>query len=608
MKPQSGLLIHIRNRDGEPANRVHLQTKGKGLFEYDAMVDGSGSFYVPGGSGQCNLVASSMIDHFGIMKNISAPGEYTLDAKGLCPVNLSARKKDSSLMPAYFRFVSSPDLFMEFPPYSDTIFLSPETYTITATGTSDFYYLGKTDVKINASEQPIRIDLDASSMETGTFTISYDKLDSVYISFISFFGDAANFFDHFGGPIMSISSGTKFTFSVGEYQIRYRFGIYVPEIPEAWRYFFGNKTINISNDNINLNLGDQLNGIIKTDKQYYSPGENVNIEAFFEDSAGWRFRYILYYYKPGYYVGSYYELIKGNMTIKDPDSNVVLSETGKECWSGPSCLPDNFRIPSDSKEGNYEIIISLDTGPFQGVVSASYSFRVTKDIGDIVGPRLIISSPPYYSTVETDSVVLTGTATDKSGIDKITINNSEASLSPDGSFSKTVNLIKGTNTITIIALDKVGNKTTKIIRVTYQKAVQQTVITLQPDNAYMTVNNVSQEIDPGRCTKPVIIPEWSRTVVPIRAIVEALGGTISWEGTERKVTINFKGTTIELWIDNSQAKVNGTEVYIDPNNHNVKPIIVNSRTMLPLRLVAESLGCDVGWDNDTRTITITYGG
>lgn len=30
--------------------------------------------------------------------------------------------------------------------------------------------------------------------------------------------------------------------------------------------------------------------------------------------------------------------------------------------------------------------------------------------------------------------------------------------------------------------------------------------------------------------------------------------------------------------------------------------------MLPLRFVAESLGCDVGWDNDTRAITITYGG
>jgi len=203
--------------------------------------------------------------------------------------------------------------------------------------------------------------------------------------------------------------------------------------------------------------------------------------------------------------------------------------------------------------------------------------------------------------------VLKGTATDDmSGVDKVTVNGNKVNVASNGSFSKTVYLIEGTNTITIIATDKAENESTKTIMVTYRKAAQQTVITLQPDNSYMTVNNVSQEIDPGRGTKPVIIPEWSRTVVPIRAIVEALGGTISWEGTERKVTINFKGTTIELWIDNPKSRVNGTEVYIDPNNHSVKPIIVNSRTMLPLRFVAESLGCDVGWDNDTRTITITY--
>jgi len=84
--------------------------------------------------------------------------------------------------------------------------------------------------------------------------------------------------------------------------------------------------------------------------------------------------------------------------------------------------------------------------------------------------------------------------------------------------------------------------------------------------------------------------------------------TISWDGTERKVTVNFNGTTIELWIDKPQAKVNGVMKWIDPNNHNVKPIIVNDRTMLPLRFVAESLGCTVDWNPDTRTITITYGG
>ena len=132
------------------------------------------------------------------------------------------------------------------------------------------------------------------------------------------------------------------------------------------------------------------------------------------------------------------------------------------------------------------------------------------------------------------------------------------------------------------------------------------IITLKPDNPYMTVNGLKQEIDPGRGTKPVIIPKWSRTVVPIRAIVEALGGTIGWDGKERKVTINFNGTIIELCVDNPKAKVKGEAKWIDEGNHNVKPIIKNGRTMLPLRFVAESLGCSVDWDAATRTITITY--
>jgi len=85
-----------------------------------------------------------------------------------------------------------------------------------------------------------------------------------------------------------------------------------------------------------------------------------------------------------------------------------------------------------------------------------------------------------------------------------------------------------------------------------------------------------------------------------------LGGTIAWDGTERKVTISFKGTNIELWIDKPTALVNGSSAKIDPNNAEVVPKIINSRTMIPLRFVAESLGCDVQWEGSTRTITVTY--
>ena len=129
------------------------------------------------------------------------------------------------------------------------------------------------------------------------------------------------------------------------------------------------------------------------------------------------------------------------------------------------------------------------------------------------------------------------------------------------------------------------------------------LITLRINDPYFKINGTPKKIDKGG-SKPIIKND--RTLLPIRAIIEALNGTVSWDGTERKVTINFNGITIYLWIDNPQVKVNGVEKWIDPNNHDVKPIIINGRTMLPLRFVAESLGCKVGWNGTTRTITITY--
>ena len=113
------------------------------------------------------------------------------------------------------------------------------------------------------------------------------------------------------------------------------------------------------------------------------------------------------------------------------------------------------------------------------------------------------------------------------------------------------------------------------------------------------VNGVKKEIDPGRGTVPVIIK--GRTLVPIRAIIEELGGTIDWDNNTKKVTIKFKNKTIELWIDKTIAKVDGLIAELD-----VAPQIINGRTMLPIRFVTEELGCSVDWNDKTKTITITY--
>jgi subtilisin family serine protease len=62
---------------------------------------------------------------------------------------------------------------------------------------------------------------------------------------------------------------------------------------------------------------------------------------------------------------------------------------------------------------------------------------------------------------------------------------------------------------------------------------------------------------------------------------------------------------IELWIDNPQARVDSKVVQVDPYNVNVAPRIIEGRTMVPARFVAENLGANVGWEEKQRKVTIT---
>jgi hypothetical protein len=136
----------------------------------------------------------------------------------------------------------------------------------------------------------------------------------------------------------------------------------------------------------------------------------------------------------------------------------------------------------------------------------------------------------------------------------------------------------------------------------FEQEGKQTVMVLQVGNVAFTVDGTSKTLD----SPPVI--KNGRTLVPIRAIIEALEGTVGWDGTARKATVTLGSATVELWIGKSAAKVNGVSTFIDPANANVVPEIINGRTMLPVRFVSESLGCSVLWADTTKTITITYEG
>lgn len=90
-----------------------------------------------------------------------------------------------------------------------------------------------------------------------------------------------------------------------------------------------------------------------------------------------------------------------------------------------------------------------------------------------------------------------------------------------------------------------------------------------------------------------------RTLVPVRAIFEALGATVAWDQETQTATGTRGDITVTIQIDNITAYVNGEAKTLD-----VPAQLVDNRTMVPARFISEALDCDVTWDQDTQTAAV----
>ncbi|MED2253958.1 stalk domain-containing protein [Brevibacillus parabrevis] len=97
----------------------------------------------------------------------------------------------------------------------------------------------------------------------------------------------------------------------------------------------------------------------------------------------------------------------------------------------------------------------------------------------------------------------------------------------------------------------------------------------------------------GRGVDSDVLPlkQNGRMLVPIRVIGEATGAQVTYDATNRRVAFNQKGEHVSLDINSRLAYVNGKRVTLE-----TAPIIVNKRTLVPLRFVSEALGYQVEWD------------
>ncbi|MDD6563906.1 MAG: copper amine oxidase N-terminal domain-containing protein, partial [Clostridiales bacterium] len=130
----------------------------------------------------------------------------------------------------------------------------------------------------------------------------------------------------------------------------------------------------------------------------------------------------------------------------------------------------------------------------------------------------------------------------------------------------------------------------------YSAGLKDVVVSLQIDNPILEYNGTKYSIDDNNTTP---IEKNGRTLVPIRSVIEAFGGDVSWNGDTRTATLKMDGDTVSLTIGSNTGYLNGVGQYLD-----VAPEIINGRTMLPIRFVAESFNLGVAWEGDTRTVTI----
>ena len=96
---------------------------------------------------------------------------------------------------------------------------------------------------------------------------------------------------------------------------------------------------------------------------------------------------------------------------------------------------------------------------------------------------------------------------------------------------------------------------------------------------------------------PVIVD--GRTLVPLRAIFEALGASVEWDNDTRSVLSERAGSSVSLTVGSNLMKVNGVDKILD-----VPAQIIQDRTLVPLRAISEAFECSVEWDNSTRSVLI----
>ena len=100
------------------------------------------------------------------------------------------------------------------------------------------------------------------------------------------------------------------------------------------------------------------------------------------------------------------------------------------------------------------------------------------------------------------------------------------------------------------------------------------------------------------CDQPPVIKD-NRTLVPMRAIFEALGAEVSWDESTKTATGTKDGKEVSVSVSENSISINGEKKEID-----VPAQIIGDRTMVPVRAISEAFDCSVQWNGLKKCVII----
>lgn len=269
--------------------------------------------------------------------------------------------------------------------------------------------------------------------------------------------------------------------------------------------------------------------------------------------------------------------VKSYLIIKEDDVNFTTGDTFRlSLPSGVNWLTDKYAsnlvfqgtngasltvVTATKKDIDFKISGDWDNGTEQ--VEIPLYFEIDGGLGEL---KLTVS--PQGSTLSYGSYTFATVPGEKTIITKPAANDEENEST--GTDVETTPTSKETQTKDEIIF-KIGKK-------------------------LYTHSGIQKTID----VAPII--EANRTYLPIRYVAEAVGipqDNITWSQTLRTIKIVKANRTIHLTIGSAVSNINGVSSKMD-----AAPKIVNGRTMLPVRAVAEALGAEVNWNKAEQTIVI----